>query len=72
MDEDVKAARAMVAKKEMTWLQICDGKAFKSELTKLFNGSTPKQFVLDRQGKIAAKPKEAKELEKVVAEALTR
>jgi hypothetical protein len=46
----------MVRQKAIDWPQICDGKGFDSEVAKRFNvHGTPRFYLLDRAGKIAAK-----------------
>ena len=54
LDEDPKALQDMVSSKGITWPQIRDGG--KGNLVKLFNvKGTPTYYVVDRDGKIAAK-----------------
>jgi peroxiredoxin len=53
LDEDLKPVQEMVASKGMTWHQIWDAD---KRLRKLFNvKGTPTYYLLDREGKIAAK-----------------
>ena len=53
LDEDVKPVQEMVASKGMSWPQVSDGD---ETLRKLFNvKGTPTYYLLDRDGKIAAK-----------------
>jgi peroxiredoxin len=53
LDEELKPVREMVTAKGMSWPQIHDGD---KSLVKLFNvKGTPTYYLLDREGKIAAK-----------------
>ena len=75
MDEDLQALRGMVARQGLDWPQICDGKGAKTELVRLFNPAIPTYYVLDREGRIAAKQKGSKGVEKIgraVGELLAR
>jgi len=65
IDEDVDALRKMVARQGLAWPQICDGKGEKTELFRQFNAGTPTYYVLDRQGRIAAKQKGSKGIERI-------
>jgi peroxiredoxin len=53
LDEELKPVQEMVAAKGMSWPQIHDAD---DSLVKLFNvKGTPTYYLLDREGKIAAK-----------------
>ena len=53
LDEDVKPVREMVTSKGISWPQVSDAD---KTLQKLFNvKGTPTYYLLDRDGKIAAK-----------------
>ena len=53
LDEDVKLVREMVTSKGMSWPQVSDAD---KTLQKLFNiKGTPTYYLLDREGRIAAK-----------------
>lgn len=74
LDTDLKVLRKMVGGRGITWPQICDGRGFESELAKLFNvHGTPKFFLLDRNGAIAARHEgeQGKELAKLRRAILT-
>jgi hypothetical protein len=75
IDEDLEALRGMVARQGLNWPQVCDGRGAKTELVRLFNAGTPTYYVLDREGRIAAKQKGSKGVERIdraVAELLAR
>ena len=75
IDEDLDALRGMVARQGLTWPQICDGQGERTEIFRQFNAGTPTYYVLDREGKIAAKHKGSKGIEKIsraVADLLAR
>jgi len=53
LDEELKPLQEMVKSKDMSWPQIHDAD---DSLVKLFNvKGTPTYFLIDREGKIAAK-----------------
>lgn len=53
IDEDQKPVREMVTSKDIPWAQVWDGD---KTLRKLYNvKGTPTYYLLDREGKIAAK-----------------
>lgn len=74
LDTDLKALRDVLIQKGITWPQICDGQAFKSDLAKLFNvHGTPKFFLLDRDSRIVRvyegeQGREIPKLRKAIAE----
>ena len=65
IDEDVGALRSMVARRKIRIPQICDGKATQGEIARQYNAYTPRDFVLDRDGRIAFKHTGGKGLPKV-------
>jgi len=61
----------MVASREITWPQIRDGR--EGPIAKLFNvKGTPTYYVLDRNGRIAAKNVTGKRLEETIAEIIRK
>jgi peroxiredoxin len=70
LDEDAKPVREMVASKAMSWPQILDADG---TLVKLFNiKGTPTYYLLDRDGKIAAKDIPIKKLSVAIDELLKK
>jgi len=68
LDEDPKALQEMVSSKGITWPQVRDAEEV---IVKLFNvKGTPTYYVLDRDGKIAAKKIPARELSGAIANLL--
>ena len=65
VDEDLKALKNMVARKGMSWPQVWDGEGNRPRLARRFNARTPTQYVLDRDGKIAAKHMGSKGLDEM-------
>jgi peroxiredoxin len=65
IDEDVDALKSMVARKGIKWPEVCDGKGTDSELVRIFNAQQATHFVIDREGKIAAKHKGANGLGRI-------
>jgi hypothetical protein len=76
LDTDLNALRGMVRQKVIDWPQICDGQGFESDLVRRFNvRGTPRFYLLDRNGRIAAKfegeqGKEIPKLRKAIVELL--
>jgi peroxiredoxin len=69
LDDDPQALQEMVTGKGIAWPQIRDGKD--GQLAKLFNvKGTPTYYLLDREGKIAAKSVPARKLGSLLAELL--
>ena len=59
--------------KGMTWLQLADGKGFDGAIPKAYHiQGTPELFMLDRAGRLLARPGSAKEIEARLQEALAR
>ena len=59
--------------KRMTWPQLADGKGFDGAIPKAYHiQGTPELFVMDRAGRLFARPGSAKDIEARVQEALAR
>jgi len=72
---DINLARAdqTIKAKGMTWPQLADGKGFDGSVPTAYRiNGTPTLFVIDPEGKIAAKPNSAKSLEPALQEVLAR
>jgi hypothetical protein len=74
IDADRKAFERMVAAKKITWPQILDGgKSGDGEVAKLFNlRGTPLLYLIDRDGKIAAKGHSAETMKPLISAAIQR
>jgi hypothetical protein len=71
VDTSVRRADGAVTAKGMTWLQLADGKGFDGPVPRAYHvQGTPELFVLDRSGRIFAKPGSAKEIEARLQDAL--
>jgi peroxiredoxin len=56
LDESLPPLQKMIELKGITWTQLFDGKGYDGALRKLFNvQGAPNYFILDREGRIAAK-----------------
>ena len=56
VDTECGKARDIVRSKGVSWPVICDGKSVGGSIPRLYNAAgTPVYYVLDRQGRIAAK-----------------
>ena len=70
LDEDVKPVKEMVANKGMKWPQVSDAD---KKIRKLFNvKGTPTYYLLDREGKIAAKDIPFKKLSMAIDDLLKK
>lgn len=70
LDDDVAAARKVIAEKRIPWPQICDGKGEHGEIAKLYNvDGVPVTYVIDRAGRIAARLTSGTGLEAMIFEA---
>jgi peroxiredoxin len=70
LDEDIKPVQEMVNSKGMSWPQVSDAD---EKIRKLFNvKGTPTYYLLDRDGKIAAKDIPFKKLSDAINELLKR
>jgi len=71
LDEEAKAFQEAVNNRSLTWPQVRDGKD--GQIAKLFNAQgTPGYYLIDREGKIAAKSVPGAKLKEVIAELLKR
>jgi hypothetical protein len=71
VDISVDRVDRTVKSKGMTWPQLADGKGFDGAVAKAYRvEGTPQLFVLDRAGRIFAKPGSAKQIEAQLIEAL--
>jgi peroxiredoxin len=71
LDDDAKALEEMIAAKAIPWPQIRNGK--NGAITELFNvKGTPTYFLLDRDGKIAAKDISGQKLSGAIANLLKK
>jgi len=71
VDEAVKAADRAIKKHKLPWPQVADGKGFAGEFAQKYRvEGTPSFYVLDRAGRIFARPESAQKLEAVLVEAL--
>jgi arsenite methyltransferase len=69
LDEEAKAFQEAVSKHELAWPQVRDGKD--GQIARLFNvHGTPAYYLLNREGKIAAKSIPAAKLKEVVVDLL--
>ena len=70
LDEDIKPVQEMMTSKGMAWPQVSDAD---KKIRKLFNvKGTPTYYLLDRDGKIAAKDIPFKKLSNAIIELLKR
>ena len=73
VDISVDRVDRTVKSKAMTWPQLADGKGFDGPIAKAYRiDGTPELFVLDRAGRIFARPGSAKQIEAQLQEALAR
>jgi peroxiredoxin len=71
VDISVDRVDRTVKAKGMTWPQLADGKGFDGPVAKAYHiQGTPELFVLDRAGRIFARPGSAKQIEARLQEAL--
>jgi hypothetical protein len=71
VDISVDRVDRTVKAKGMTWPQLADGKGFDGAVAKAYRvEGTPELFVLDRAGRIFAKPGSAKQIEAQLTEVL--
>lgn len=70
LDEDIKPVQEMVTSKGMSWPQVSDAD---EKIRKLFNvRGTPTYYLLDRDGKIAAKDIPFEKLNDAISELLKK
>jgi peroxiredoxin len=73
VDTSVARADGAIETKGLTWPQLADGKGFDAAAAKAYRiQGTPELFVLDREGRIFARPSSAKQIEARLQEALAR
>ena len=71
VDSSVRLANRTIKEKGMIWPQLVDAKGFHSDAALAYRvDSTPTVFVLDRAGKIVARPSSARGIEQNLAAAL--
>jgi thioredoxin family protein len=71
VDISVDRVDRTLKSKGMTWPQLADGKGFDGAVAKAYHiQGTPELFVLDRAGRIFAKPGSATQIEARLKEAL--
>jgi|SRR5262245_6578311 len=64
IDNTVARAQQTIKEKGMDWPQLADGKGFDGEIPLKYHvDGTPTIFVLDREGRIVARPSSAKQIE---------
>lgn len=57
LDEDMEAWKDFVRKHSCSWIDVCDGKGWESEVVSLYNlYATPTIYVINNEGKIIGKP----------------
>lgn len=73
LDKDGDKLAAFTKEKKMAWPQVFDGKGWQSKLAQAYNiRGIPATFLLDREGKIAAKDLRGDALSKKVGELLAK
>lgn len=73
VDSSVNRVDRTMKAKGMTWPVLADGKGFDGPIPQAYRiDGTPVLFVLDRAGRIFAKPGSAKQIEARLQEALAR
>ncbi len=71
IDANCDDARLTAIKYGLSWPQICEGKAMKGEIARMYNvDTTPTYYVLGRDGLIVGKKVQGEELQGVVESAL--
>ena len=71
VDVDVRLADRAITSKGLTWPQLADGKGFDGAIPRAYRvDGTPELFILDREGRIFAKPESAQQIEPLLREAL--
>lgn len=73
IDMDLARTDRTIKEKGMTWPVLADGQGFDGPIPKAYHiQGTPDIWVLDRAGKIVARPGSAKEIEATLRDALAR
>ena len=71
VDSSLRLANRTIKEKGMIWPQLVDARGFQSEAALAYRvDGTPTVFVLDRAGKIVARPSSARGIEQNLAAAL--
>jgi peroxiredoxin len=71
IDSAISLANRTIKEKGMTWTQLVDAKGFNSDVAQAYRvEGTPTVFVVDRAGKIVARPSSAKGIEDNLSAAL--
>ena len=72
-DQNVALADRTIKDKGMTWPQIVDPKGFDADIPVAYHVmGTPTLFVLDRRGRIVARPESARQFDDIVRTELAR
>jgi hypothetical protein len=72
-DQNVELADRTIKDKGMTWPQIVDPKGFDADIPVAYHVmGTPTLFVLDRTGRIVARPESAKQFDDLVRAELSK
>jgi hypothetical protein len=73
VDESLARVDRTIKEKGMTWPQFADGKGFDGAIPTAYRiQGTPELFVLDRAGRIFARPASAAQIEALIKDALAR
>jgi hypothetical protein len=73
LDQNIARLDRMVKEKGISWPQLVDGKAFDGGIAKTYRvQGTPTLFVLDRAGRIVARPSSATQIEESLQGALDK
>lgn len=73
IDGTVARAAQTIGEKGMVWPQVADGKGFDGEMPRRYGvNGTPTIFVLDRDGRIVARPDSAKQIEQHLSAMVSR
>ena len=73
IDEDLKRTDRTIKEKRMVWPVLADGKGFEGPIPTTYRiQGTPDIWILDRAGKILARPGSAKLIDAILGEALGR
>ena len=73
VDISLERVDRTIKSKGMTWPQLADGKGFDGAIPKAYHiQGTPELFVLDRAGRMFARPGSATDIEARLQEALAR
>lgn len=71
IDEECDEARDILLERPVTWPQVCDGEGMAGEAARTFNvKGVPSYYVLDAEGRLAAKRLRSEQLDEVVGRTL--